>query len=68
MTATNARPRPTRRLFIVVAVSLVVGFVLPIVLALGPAAGGGESRMTGAALLGWAIGWVVLALLSIPPI
>jgi pimeloyl-ACP methyl ester carboxylesterase len=45
-------------------VSLVVGFVLPIVLALGPAAGGGESRMTGAALLGWAIGWVVLALLS----
>ena len=48
-----------------VAASLIVGFLLPIVLALGPASGGGESRMTGAALLGWGIGWALIALLSI---
>lgn len=65
LTTSDAQPPPTRRQFLVVAVSLVVGFVLPIALALGPAAGGGESRMTGAALLGWAIGWALLALLSI---
>jgi hypothetical protein len=29
-----------------VAASLVVGFLLPVILALGPASGGGESRMT----------------------
>ena len=47
-----------------VAVSLVVGFLLPVVLALGPASGGGESRMTGAALLAWGIGWALIAVLS----
>src|SRR5436190_979114 len=62
LTTPNA-PRP-RRQFLVVAVSLVVGLALPIILALGPAAGGGESRMTGAVLLGWAIGWALIAALS----
>ena len=64
MTVSAARPAPSRRLSLVVAASLIVGFLLPIVLALGPAAGGGESRMTGAALLGWGIGWALIALLS----
>jgi pimeloyl-ACP methyl ester carboxylesterase len=64
MTNPNARRTPTRRLFLVVAASLLVGLLLPIVLALGPAAGGGESRMTGATLLGWAIGWALIASLS----
>jgi pimeloyl-ACP methyl ester carboxylesterase len=63
----NAQGRGTaaHRLFLVVAASLIVGFVLPVVLAMGPASGGGESRMTGAALLGWGIGWALIALLSI---
>ncbi len=65
MTILNARRPPTRRHVFVVAASLIVGFLLPIVLALGPAAGGGESRMTGAALLGWGVGWALIALLSI---
>jgi hypothetical protein len=65
MTALNALRLPRRRQFLVVTVSLIVGFLLPIVLALGPAAGGGESRMTGAALLGWGIGWALIAALSI---
>jgi pimeloyl-ACP methyl ester carboxylesterase len=55
---------PSRRPLIVVIASLVVGFLLPIVLAVGPASGGGESRMTGAALLGWGIGWALITLLS----
>jgi pimeloyl-ACP methyl ester carboxylesterase len=64
MTILNARRPSTRRHVLVVAASLVVGFLLPILLAVGPASGGGESRMTGAALLGWGIGWALIALLS----
>lgn len=63
MRNTNARSTPSRHLLLV-SLSLVVGFLLPIVLALGPASGGGESRMTGAVLLGWGIGWALIALLS----
>jgi len=65
VTIPNARPMSSRRLTIVVAASLIVGFLLPIVLAIGPASGGGESRMTGAALLGWGIGWALIATLSV---
>jgi pimeloyl-ACP methyl ester carboxylesterase len=65
MTTRNAQRTPSRRLPLVVGASLGLGFMLPVVLALGPAAGGGESRMTGAALLGWGIGWVLVAALSI---
>ena len=64
MTKSNARPR-SRRLFLVVFGSLIIGFLLPFLIALGPAAGGGESRMTGSALLGWGIGWGLIAGLSI---
>ena len=64
MTVLNARRPPTGRHVLVVAASLVVGFLLPILLAVGPASGGGESRMTGSALLGWGVGWALIALLS----
>jgi pimeloyl-ACP methyl ester carboxylesterase len=64
MTVPTARPAPSRRLFLLVAASLIVGFLLPILIALGPGSGGGESRMTGAAMLGWGIGWALIALLS----
>ena len=56
---------PTRGVLPAVGASLVAGVLLPIVLAFGPAAGGGESRATGAALLGWGIGWALLAALTI---
>ena len=65
MTTQTARPNPSRRLAAVISGSLLAGLVLPVALALGPAAGGGESRMTGAALLGWGIGWALIALLSL---
>ena len=65
MTTPNARPAPPPRQFLLVAGSLVAGLLLPILLALGPAAGGGESRMTGATLLGWGIGWALIAALTI---
>ena len=64
MTTPSAPRRPTRRHVLVVAASLIVGFLLPILLAIGPASGGGESRMTGSALLGWGVGWALIALLS----
>ena len=64
MLTPNAGPAPSGRQLLVVSVSLVVGFLLPVILALGPVAGGGESRMTGSALLGWGVGWALIALLS----
>jgi pimeloyl-ACP methyl ester carboxylesterase len=66
-TMTIQHPRHTpahRHLFILIGASLIVGFLLPIVLAIGPAGGGGESRMTGAALIGWATSWALIAALS----
>jgi len=65
MTVSNVRPTQSHRLFPLVAASLIVGFLLPIALILGPVSGGGESRMTGAALLGWGIGWELIAVLSL---
>jgi pimeloyl-ACP methyl ester carboxylesterase len=65
MTLTYVRRTPSHRLFPMVAASLIVGFLLPIALALGPASGGGESHMTGSALLGWGIGWALIAVLSL---
>jgi hypothetical protein len=61
---TTAATSSIRRLTAVVTASLVVGLLLPVVLALGPASAGGESRMTGAALLAWGIGWALIAVLS----
>jgi pimeloyl-ACP methyl ester carboxylesterase len=65
VTSPNEGRAPSHRLILVVVASLIVGFLLPVGLALGPASGGGESRMTGAALLGWGIGWALIALLSV---
>jgi pimeloyl-ACP methyl ester carboxylesterase len=64
MTPSTAQRTPSRALLPLVAASLVVGFLLPLLLALGPASGGGESRMTGAALAGWGVGWAMIAFFS----
>lgn len=58
------RRGPHRLAFAIVG-SLIVGFLLPLVFVLVPAGGTGEGRVTGAALLGWGIGWAMLAGLSI---
>ena len=49
---------------LIVAGSLLTGAVLAVVLPLLVFAGTTESAVTGASLLGFAIGWAVLALLS----
>jgi hypothetical protein len=56
-----SRRGPIRR---VIAGSLVTGAVLAAVLTLLVFAGAPEPVITGAALLGFAVGWAVLALLS----
>ena len=62
-TATDSRPGsgPIRR---VVAGSLLIGAVLAAVLPLLVFGGGSEAVITGSALVGFAAGWAVLALLS----
>jgi len=52
-------------LILVVGGSLALGFVLAIVLVLGPAAGGTEAVTTGSVLLGFGVGWLLLAGLSV---
>ena len=49
----------------VVAGSLLMGLASAVVLVAGPFAGSGEGSTTGAILLGFAIGWALLATLSI---
>lgn len=49
----------------VVAASLVAGLTSAVALVAGPFAGGGEATTTGAVLLGFAIGWALLATLSV---
>lgn len=56
--------KPTNHAATVVAGSLLGGIASAIALVAVPFAGGGESTITGAILLGFAIGWAVLALLS----
>ena len=60
-TGRGARPRPIRR---VVAASLATGAVLAAVLSLIVFAGADEPVITGSALLGFAAGWAMLAVLS----
>ncbi len=49
----------------IVAGSLLAGLVAAITLAAGPFAGGREPAITGAILLGFAVGWALLAVLSV---
>jgi pimeloyl-ACP methyl ester carboxylesterase len=50
---------------VIVAGSLLAGLVVALVLVVGPFAGGGEAVITGALLLGFAVGWALLAVLSL---
>jgi len=55
----------TRRLGLIVAGSMFSGLVASLVLVVGPFGGAQEHVIMGTALLGWALGWVFLAALSI---
>ena len=52
------------RSVLIVAGSLLAGLVAAVGLVLGPFAGGREAVITGAILLGFAVGWALLAVLS----
>ena len=53
------------RVGLIVAGSLTTGFVVALVLVIGPFGGAQEHVIMGTALLGWALGWALLAVLSI---
>src|SRR6266566_276652 len=63
--AAPARPFRTDRVGLIVAGSMFFGFVVALVLVVGPFGGAQEHVIMGTALLGWALGWVLLAVLSI---
>jgi pimeloyl-ACP methyl ester carboxylesterase len=50
---------------LIVAGSLIAGLVVALVLVIGPFGGAAEHVIMGTALLGWALGWTLLAVLSI---
>src|SRR6266567_3575892 len=52
------------RVGLIVAGSLITGFVIALVLVIGPFGGAEEDVIMGTALLGWALGWALLAVLS----
>jgi pimeloyl-ACP methyl ester carboxylesterase len=54
-----------RPISLVVAGSLVVGFVLAVLFVIGPASGATESVVTGSVLVAFGIGWLLLGALSI---
>jgi pimeloyl-ACP methyl ester carboxylesterase len=56
--------RPRRRSGLIVAASLLAGLLAAAVLVIGPFGGQREPVITGAFLLGFAVGWTLLALLS----
>src|SRR5206468_9098900 len=53
------------RVGLIVAGSLITGFVVALLLVIGPFGGAQEHVIMGTALLGWALGWALLAVLSI---
>ena len=57
-------PERDRRVPLIVAGSLLAGFVAAIVLVVGPMAGGTEPRITGSVLLAFGLGWGLIAVLS----
>src|ERR1700693_2494262 len=58
--------RPIRKghVGLIVAGSMITGFVVALVLVIGPFGGAQEHVIMGTALLGWALGWALLAVLS----
>jgi pimeloyl-ACP methyl ester carboxylesterase len=63
----DAPERPMRKSHVglIVAGSMITGFVVALVLVIGPFAGAQEHVIMGTALLGWALGWALLAVLTI---
>jgi pimeloyl-ACP methyl ester carboxylesterase len=63
----EATDRPMRKgpISLIVAGSLILGLVASLVLVIGPFGGAQEHVIMGTALLGWALGWALLAVLSI---
>jgi pimeloyl-ACP methyl ester carboxylesterase len=61
-----ASDRPMRKGHVspIVVGSLLAGFVVALVLVIGPFGGAQEHVIMGTALLGWALGWALLAVLS----
>jgi pimeloyl-ACP methyl ester carboxylesterase len=59
-----ARPIRKGHVGLIVAASLIAGFVVALVLVIGPFGGAQEHVIMGTALLGWASGWALLAVLS----
>jgi pimeloyl-ACP methyl ester carboxylesterase len=57
--------RPKRRIDLIVAGSLATGLVAALLLAAAPFVRPEESTVTGAVLLGFALGWAMLAVLSV---
>src|SRR5436309_12573498 len=62
----DARDRSIRkgRVGLIVAGSVITGLVVSLVLVIGPFGGAQEHVVMGTALLGWALGWALLAGLS----
>jgi pimeloyl-ACP methyl ester carboxylesterase len=60
-----AQPMRKGHVGLIVAGSLITGFVVALVLVIGPFGGAQEHVIMGTALLGWALGWALLAVLSI---
>src|SRR5438094_1364383 len=61
----SARPIRERRVGLMVAGSMFSGLVVSLVLVVGLFGGAQEHVIMGTALLGWALGWALLAVLSI---
>src|SRR5438093_2567788 len=59
------RPKRKGRISLIVAGSLIAGLVVALVFVIGPFGGAEEHVIMGTALLGWALGWTLLAVLSI---
>ena len=64
-TSDAARPMRKGHIGLIVAGSLIAGLVAALVLVIGPFGGAEEHVIMGTALLGWALGWTLLAVLSI---
>ena len=65
--STDPHEGPIRkgRVGLIVAGSMITGFVAALMLVIGPFGGAQEPVIMGTALLGWALGWALLAVLSI---
>src|SRR5438552_8233288 len=64
-TSDAARPMRKGHIGLIVAGSLIAGLVVALVFVIVPFGGAEEHVIMGTALLGWALGWTLLAVLSI---